>query len=442
MLKPVVEQCSNKSVNVYLGEFHFKLSSKGPQERPEWTVSTDKGFEPVTDRKVRKWLNRLWVRKIHCASRPPDPIPRFPRKISEDVKKLLVSAERANHSGNLEKLARISEKLRFLAMRPQETIDRWKDLPLASEAPEQKLKWLAEARIPYRQVTVIAASKDTYKSMLMLALAKAATTDGSFLDKRVRQLHVIYQNRDMPKAVFDDYCRTLQIDKSNPRFKILSSMWDTKIQPMQPDDPLLLRFARRYKPLIIFDYLAKFYKGNLEKPKAIDEFMETLKQLTVLGATVIILHHVPKNDATSEGFGSIYIINGADFGWNIARKGGLYASGQSSVVRIQNTKTKMGDYFNLKVRPRLKQYGKFEVISEKSEEQEKWDRAVEKFKALFPGDDWIEKRELQDKAKSGGFSRQKFKDVFAFCLDGGSIFVKNEKNGRKLCRLIRRVQGQ
>ena len=435
MLKPVVEQCLDRSVNVYLGEFQFKLSPMGHQDGPEWKVSTDQGFEPVTNPRVQKWLNQLWIQKIHSASSPPV-IPRFPRKPSEEVRKLLILAERANRHGDTKTLARIADKLRFLAMRPQGTINRWKDLPLASEAPEERLKWLAEARIPYRQVTVIAASKDTYKSMLMLALAKAATTDGSFLNKRVRQLHVIYQNRDMPKAVFDDYCRTLKIDKSNPRFKILSSMWDTKIQPMEPDDPLLLRFARRYKPLIIFDYLEKFYRGNLEKPKAIGEFMEKLKQLTVLGATVIILHHVPKNDATSEGFGSIYIINGADFGWNMAKGGSPYASEQSTVIRIQNTKTKMGDYFNLKVRPRLKQYGTFEVISEKSEEREKWDRAVEKFKAWFPGDDWIEKRELQEKANSRGFSRQRFKDVFAFCLDRGFIGVKNEENGRKLCRLV------
>ncbi len=286
-------------------------------------------------------------------------------------------------------------------------------------------------------MTVIVASKDTYKSMLMLAFAKAATTDGRFIGSRVKQLYVLYLNRDMPKAVFDDYCRTLQIDKSNPRFKILSSLWDTKIQPMQPDDPLLLRFARRYKALNIFDHLVKFCKGRLDNEKAIDEFMETLKQLTVQGATVIVLHHVPKNDEKIEGFGSVYIINGADFGWNMTREGGAYATEEATVIRIQNTKTKMGDYFNLKVRPRLKKNGTFEVISEKSAEKEKWDRAVEKFKTLFPADEWIEKRELQGKAKGKGISRKKCKERFDFCSERGFIEVKNAESGLKMCRLVR-----
>ena len=158
---------------------------------------------------------------------------------------------------------------------------------------------------------------------------------------------------------------------------------------MQPDDPLLIRFARRYHPLIIFDYLAKFSEGRLGDAWDVDRFMEKLKQLTVQG-TWCVIHHVPKGDEQSEGFGSIYIINGADFGWNISRQGGMYAPEEKTTLKIQNTKTKMGEYFHLKVRPKLKTHGGFDVITEKSEEQQKWDRDVEKVKALFSSERWVE----------------------------------------------------
>jgi hypothetical protein len=212
-------------------------------------------------------------------------------------------------------------------------------------------------------------------------------------------------------------------------------LWDTKIQPLEPDDPLLLRFARRYKPLIIFDHLAKFFKGNLDKPKDIEPFLEKLKQLVVAGATVIVLHHVPKDDDESEGFGSVYIINGADFGWNITRQGGSYASEEATTLKIQNTKTKMGDYFQLKVRPRLKTKGEFEVISEAAESKVKWDRDVDRLKELFPEAGWIEKRDLEKAAMNRGMSRVRFKEIFDFCLAQGTLRLKNSEKGLKQCKL-------
>ena len=432
-----VEQCPDKSVNVFLNDLQFKLFPTGLHRRPEWMVRAGDRFEPISSPVALEWLNQIWIEELHNAPHPPGRIPRFPRLPSEEISRLLRAARNANSHGDLIRVVKFCDRLKSLAVRQPATqlISRWSDIPLASEAPEQKLKWLVKDRIPLRQVTVIAAAKDSYKSMLMLSLAKAVTTHGKFLGADARQLRVLYLNRDTPKAVFDDYCRTLGLDKGNSRFKVLSSLWDTRIQPMQPDDPLLLRFARRYKPLIIFDHLAKFFKGNLDKPKDIEPFLEKLKQLVAAGATVILLHHVPKDDDSSEGFGSVFIINCADFGWNIARKGGSYASEEATTLKIQNTKTKMGDYFQLKVRPRLKTKGEFEVINEVTESKEKWDRDVNRFKRLFPEDDWIEKRELRKAAMNQGMSRARFKDIFDSCLDQGLLLLRNSGKGLKQCKL-------
>ena len=58
----------------------------------------------------------------------------------------------------MNEVAAISDRLRQLALHQpaQQLVEGWKDIPLASEASEQQLKWLAEFRIPKRQVTVIA----------------------------------------------------------------------------------------------------------------------------------------------------------------------------------------------------------------------------------------------------------------------------------------------
>ena len=181
--------------------------------------------------------------------------------------------------------------------------------------------------------------------------------------------------------------------------------------------------------------IAEFAKLNQYHVSTVAPFLEKLKQLVAAGATVILLHHVPKDDDSSEGFGSVFIINCADFGWNIARKGGSYASEEATTLKIQNTKTKMGDYFQLKVRPRLKTKGEFEVINEVTESKEKWDRDVNRFKRLFPEDDWIEKRELRKAAMNQGMSRARFKDIFDSCLDQGLLLLRNSGKGLKQCKL-------
>src|SRR5690348_12899867 len=373
MLKPVVEQCSDGSVNIFLRDLHFKLSSFGARNSREWHVWNGNRFELIDSRRVRRRLTALWTKKLRSLDSPPGPIPRFPRTRGERIKNLLTLAKKANRRGDIKKLGLITDDLKITISQESDVhIEGWKDIPLASEAPEQALRWLAKGRIPLKQVTVIAAAKDSYKSMLMLALVKALTTGGEFLGVPVEKRRVLYLNRDMPKPVFDNYCTTLDLDKSNSRFKILSSLWGTKIQPMEVDDPVLKEFAKRYHPVIIIDHLAKFCR-RLDKPSEVDEFTGKLKQLAALGATVIVLHHVPKNDEKSEGFGSVYIINGVDFGWNINRRGSPYGPSEQTVLEIQNTKTKMGDYFRLKVRPLLSSKGMFEVFSEESREKDSFD---------------------------------------------------------------------
>jgi AAA domain len=436
MYEPRVEQLADKSVNIYLEGLHFKLFPPGLNDRSDWKVWTEDGFQPVSNPTALRWLKRIWIEKIYRASSPPGRIPRFPRTGSKEIKRLLAKAKRAYCTGGMKKLASVCDRLKALSSgQSGGSVTSWSDIPLASDAPEQQLTWLAKGRIPLRQVTVIAAAKDSYKSMLMLALGKAATTDGKFLGMPVKQRRVLYLNRDMPKAVFDNYCETLNMDKSNRRFKILSSLWDTRIQPMAPDGPLLLRFAKRYHPVIIIDHLAKFFEGRMDSPRDVERFMEKLKQLTALGATVIVLHHVPKNDETSEGFGSVYIINNADFGWNITRKGG-YAPEEATTIEIQNTKTKMGDYFRLKVRPLLSSKGMFEVFSEESREKESFDRDVAKVERLLSASEWTKKRDLCREAMDNGISRSKFTRICEFCVNRGSIEVKNSSRGLKKCRLV------
>src|ERR1039457_2418679 len=93
----------------------FKLSPMGQHDRPEWKVSTEHGFELVSNPKAHKLLNRIWTEKVHCAVEPPCPIPRFPRTRDKEVRELLAAADKANNRGNMTELATISIRLSAIA---------------------------------------------------------------------------------------------------------------------------------------------------------------------------------------------------------------------------------------------------------------------------------------------------------------------------------------
>ena len=146
MSKLRVEQLPDKTVNVFFRNLHFKLSLNGHHSRLEWSRWTEHGFEPVSEGKVLSWLNRIWVEKVHCAAHPPR-IPRFPRLANQRVMDLLASAKKANRQGRMGTLAKISDQIKSIASTEpgKSHVAGWKDIPLASEAPEQDLKWLAQA---------------------------------------------------------------------------------------------------------------------------------------------------------------------------------------------------------------------------------------------------------------------------------------------------------
>ena len=189
--------------------------------------------------------------------------------------------------------------------------------------------------------------------------------------------------------------------------------------------------------MMIFDSFIRFFPGRMEDPKAINSFMEQLNELAALGATVVILHHLPKHDAASESYGSVHIINGADFGWRITVEGNKYGSEATKLLKVQNTKTKMGDYFSFKVRPLLKTTGNFKVLDEQSQWKEDWERDVKVVQRLFERTTYREKRAAQKEAIERGLSRQRFKEIFEFCVERGFIRVKKGPKGLRKCRRAR-----
>ena len=171
--------------------------------------------------------------------------------------------------------------------------------------------------IPARGITVIAGEAGAWKTWLAFALARAVTLGGDFLDRRTSVAQVLYLDRENPLSLIRDRLQVLLGGASDFR---PWGLWCTDEPPMI-GDPRLLEFAKDGL-LIIFDSMIRFHGADENSATEMDQVMARLRQLTTVGASVVVLHHKAKSD-TSSYRGSSDIVAGADAVFALAKRDDL-----------------------------------------------------------------------------------------------------------------------
>jgi hypothetical protein len=86
-------------------------------------------------------------------------------------------------------------------------------------------------------------------------------------------------------------------------------------------DPRLLEFARK-GPVLIIDSMIRFHSADENSATHMAPVMASLRELTTVGASVVVLHHKPKSE-TSSYRGSSDIVAGADAAFALVKRDGL-----------------------------------------------------------------------------------------------------------------------
>jgi hypothetical protein len=161
------------------------------------------------------------------------------------------------------------------------------------------------------------------KSMLGLALAGAVAQGLPFLGRTTIARPVLYLDREMPLYVVKDRMATLAIPRLFPRLRIWGG-WEPA-EPPGPESPLLLAYARRDHPLIVFDPLVRNLNGADENDAAqIRQRMTCYRKLTEAGASVLISHHrSEKGEADYRGSSDFRAA--VDSAWRLCRDDGSSA---------------------------------------------------------------------------------------------------------------------
>lgn len=196
-------------------------------------------------------------------------------------------------------------------------ITRIEDIPDPFACPSDGIGWVVQDLIPTRGITLIAGEAGAGKTWLALALARALTFGGSFLDRETRTARVLYLDRENPLGLIRD--RLLALFGGPSDFRPWG-LWCPDEPPMIRDSRLL-EFARQ-EPVLIFDSMIRFHAADENSATLMAPVMASLRELATAGASIVVLHHKSKSE-TSSYRGSSDIVAGADAAFSLVKRDGL-----------------------------------------------------------------------------------------------------------------------
>lgn len=363
---------------------------------------------------------RQYRRELDKNSRP-----RWSRRTSNGF--LPVSEQRARR---LERMFRHPEKLKRVQLFPRYKADEspvpikdFFEIPLTTTLPKQKVQWLVTGLIPKSEVILITGLPASFKSFLVQALAAAVSEGCDFLGRTTKQTAVLLLDRDNPLHIITQRLEMLHISQGD-HFRV----WGNWVGDIPPEigDPRLEEIAKNHHPLIIFDSFVRFHDADENSAKEMAVVMAELRKLVTAGATVIVIHHSPKQNPKASRKekqkpsyrGSSDIYAGVDVAFSLS----VNRETSPPVLTLECFKQRAIEEFTITIRPDL-EHGRFEVIADTTVLEST--KLTERLKALINAQPGLNQKELR---KRSGIPEEKLRRILNA---GENIHWRCERSNRK-----------
>lgn len=178
-------------------------------------------------------------------------------------------------------------------------------------------KWLVKDLIPEGSVVLLTGESGSGKSSVALSLAHAVVRGTPFLGHEAEQRKVLIVDKENGLQVYHERLARFAIEH-NTNMHFWGHWCDP--EPAGPTNKLINEFAAIHKPLIIFDSFIAFHPGSEQDATETRVYMEGYRRLAGLGATVVVIHHTGKGEATKEYRGSSDIKASIDVGYVLSQK--------------------------------------------------------------------------------------------------------------------------
>jgi hypothetical protein len=174
------------------------------------------------------------------------------------------------------------------------TIRKLSDIPKLLTMKVLPVEWLVEDLIPCQQLAVVTGIGGSLKSVLLLKLAIAVATGGTFLGKRCVRRPVLII--DYENTVQSAQWRLRQMCGDDANLSIWGKWCSVPPPKIIEGQQLLLEICKASRPLLIIDPLRNGHSKNEDSSTEMLPVLEALDSFIIAGATVIVTHHLAKKD--------------------------------------------------------------------------------------------------------------------------------------------------
>ncbi len=268
---------------------------------------------------------------------------------------------------------------------------------------------------------MFSAESGTGKSWLAYAVAGAVARGQPFLGRDVMHMPVLYLDGENPLYVVKDKLRNLGVQET-PELRVWGGWVDSP--PPGPGEPIVQQFVREQKGLIVYDPLIAFHDGSEQSSTETRAFMDKLRFLANLGATVLVIHHTGKVPTSKKYRGSSDIQASVDAAYllrSLSENEGKL--GQLSLVCFKG-RAAPGQDVAMEFRP-----GEGFLVCDIPDRMATTSEAIETFLGDHPG---ANQRQIIEALNADGFSKQQVLDSLKAGVDSGHfIRSKGEKKEYK-----------
>lgn len=174
-----------------------------------------------------------------------------------------------------------------------------------------KINYLEKPVLVEGAITGLTGDAGCGKSSLVSAIARRV---------HAADRPVLILDRENPKVVVEDRFKRLRMS-DNETF-IVWGGWTGEEAP-QPGSPIVLEWVQQcaMPPLIIIDSKSAFQEGDENAAGDTRSFLNQARQLTYLGATIVVLHHDGKAETAKDYRGSSDFKAALDIAFHVSNHG-------------------------------------------------------------------------------------------------------------------------
>jgi archaellum biogenesis ATPase FlaH len=201
--------------------------------------------------------------------------------------------------------------------RPKVDIDF---LPSIHSFDTNGIKFAIGGLIAMSAVTMLAGDAGAGKTTFATAVGAHVATGEPFVGRNCEQRKVLILDRENTLPVAQERLTPLHIQDGG-NFKLWGS-WNSEEAP-QPAAAVVMEWVQRCdpKPLVIIDSMIAFLNGDGNDATAVRAFMQQMRDLSSLGAAVVVLHHTGKAETAKDYRGSSDIKASIDVGLTLMNLG-------------------------------------------------------------------------------------------------------------------------